>query len=128
MKNFNTQYLMVLMMIEMVYSAPHSKNLMKQIREETVNLLESKNMILHMFVPMTTITDCPRNVFCLAEKALKMPNNTEFLNFTDKLARQLSQYNQNHSFPCTLNTNEKIKLVKLLKDLKDCADKMCNLQ
>ncbi|KAI9539076.1 hypothetical protein NQZ68_009153 [Dissostichus eleginoides] len=108
MKNFNTQYLTVLMMAVMVYAASlHSKDgTLKEIREEALELNKTLNQ---------------DKFLCLAEKALKRNRHRESFKKTDKLIRQLFQYNQKHTNSCVLlNTNASFTLQALLDQIEIC--------
>ncbi|KAI4818940.1 hypothetical protein KUCAC02_004227 [Chaenocephalus aceratus] len=115
MKNFNTQYLTVLMkMAVMVYAASlHSTaDMLKDIRQEAGKLSnDNKSPTQDTFL-------------CLAEMALARINETELFNKTDKLIRQLLQYNRNHTTSCVLNTTSvEITLKALLDQIKTCEKK-----
>ncbi|KAF3838191.1 hypothetical protein F7725_009959 [Dissostichus mawsoni] len=108
MKNFNTQYLTVLMMAVMVYAASlHSKDgMLKEIREEALELNKTLNQ---------------DKFLCLAEEALKRNRRRESFNKTDKLIRQLFQYNRKHINSCDrLNTNATCTLSVLLNKIVTC--------
>ncbi|KAF3838192.1 hypothetical protein F7725_009960 [Dissostichus mawsoni] len=108
MKNFNTQYLTVLMMAVMVYAASlHSKDgTLKEIREEAIELNKTLNQ---------------DKFLCLAEEALKRNRHSESFNKTDKLIRQLFQYNRKHTNSCVLlNTNARFTLYVLLNEIVTC--------
>ncbi|KAK1904026.1 Microtubule cross-linking factor 1 [Dissostichus eleginoides] len=126
MKNFNAQYLMVLMMAVMVYAASlHSKDdTLEEIREEALELNKTLNQT-DLLLMVTKIeryqNDSVDKFLCLAEKALKRNRHRESFKKTDKLIRQLFQYNQKHTNSCVfLNTNASFTLQALLEKIVNC--------
>ncbi|KAL3044993.1 hypothetical protein OYC64_013293 [Pagothenia borchgrevinki] len=112
------------MMAVMVYAAslPSTDGTLKVIREEAGKLNKSLNET-HFF-SVTKIernqTDSVDKFLCLAQKALARINDAELLNKTDKLIRQLLQYNLKHTTSCVLNTKVRSTLKALLDQIEIC--------
>ncbi|KAL3044990.1 hypothetical protein OYC64_013292 [Pagothenia borchgrevinki] len=113
------------MMAVMVYAASlHSTDgTLKEIQEEAGKLNKSLNetdLLLWVTKIERNQTDSVDKFLCLAQKALARINDAELLNKTDKLIRQLLQYNLKHTTSCVLNTNVRSTLKALLDQIEIC--------
>ncbi|KAK5925223.1 hypothetical protein CgunFtcFv8_017764 [Champsocephalus gunnari] len=119
-------------MAVMVYAASlHSTtDLLKDIRQEAGKLSNDNKSLtqsdLDLWVTKIECNQTDVDTFlCFANRALNRTRHINSFNKTDKLIRQLNQYNWNHTTSCVANmTNVEITLKALLDDIKTCTPKI----